>query len=356
MNTRLLMAVAVLLGLAVLPQAFGEAAKLPPVDADQNDVPQIAAETAAYHMGSIANNKATKGAVKIYNRGTKPLEITKIGTSCGCTKGKMQTNGEVIPPGEERNLEVTVDPFRIPGFTSTKILTLESNDPKKPAIKISVTADVIPEYTLEPAVFALGDINKGETRELEIVFRPAPESGVNLVNVKPVRVAQGLTIEIEDRAKTLWKHPEAPEKVIKLEFDSNEAQAGKYTGYISVETDAKRLLKYQRKITANILSFYKVDKSTLSLGMLTPGRERASTATISSDQELEIIDVKVTGDAFTATTQKSTDGKSHRLTVAYSGSETPGRKTERLEFKVKAGDKIVSDVIRVFGVVRAKKS
>ena len=144
-------------------------ASLPPSTGNENLAPQIEAETTHYQLGVIANDKITSGRVMIHNRGKAALLIPKVNTQCGCTKGKMSQ--EMIPPGESAPLEVTIDPMRINGFKSTKTLTLYTNDPKHPTLTIQVSAEVEPEFVLEPPMLDFGTITKGEpaTQNLKVI-------------------------------------------------------------------------------------------------------------------------------------------------------------------------------------------
>ena len=117
--------------------------------ADATTQPSIELETNHYEMGTISNEEPTKGQVMVYNRGKSPLQISRVTTQCGCTQGAMAKGQETIPAGGQAPLEVTVDPFRIPGFSSTKTLTLFTNDPKNPSIQVKVSADVDPSVLFE---------------------------------------------------------------------------------------------------------------------------------------------------------------------------------------------------------------
>ncbi len=94
---------------------------------DGKELPKIEVESDRFEMGVIANDKIAHAEMKVYNRGTVPLRISKVSTSCGCTTGNMRN--DVIPPGETGYLEIHVDPAKIPGYFAAKTLTLFSNDP-----------------------------------------------------------------------------------------------------------------------------------------------------------------------------------------------------------------------------------
>lgn len=336
--------------------ASGQAGTLPPLGADQQDVPRVEVETRSFDLGIIDSDRISAGRLKIHNRGSQPLEITRVATSCGCTTAKMVDGVTSIAPGESRELELSVNPAKIAGFKSKKTVTLETNDPHNPRMQVDVLAAVKPEFSIDPETIDLGVIDKGEVRTVDIVFRPENDSGVNLLSVKSMRQAQGLEFAISDRPKEAWASPDVPEKLIQLTLNSQDIPVGDYSGYFALETDATRKVvqNYQCKISAVVSAFYRVDKKMISLGMMVPGKQRDSAAVISSDKEFELLDLAISGDAFTVSSEPAEDGKSYLITVAYNGSEVPGRKVEQVTFKVKTADETVEDSIRVYGAVRKR--
>ncbi|MBI2596738.1 DUF1573 domain-containing protein [Candidatus Daviesbacteria bacterium] len=96
----------------------------------------------------------------IKNTGTDTLKLTKIRTSCHCTKAQAKIGktlspffgmssqslwiGEV-PPGQEAQLEVIFDPaYHGPNGVGpiTRYISLETNDPNNSAVEFTLTANV----------------------------------------------------------------------------------------------------------------------------------------------------------------------------------------------------------------------
>ncbi len=80
----------------------------------------------------------------VKNVGDKPLVIDRVSTSCGCTQANIDK--ELIEPGEETELHVTFNPKlmeeEVKGGVS-RIIFIDSNDPKNPSSEIKLTANVV---------------------------------------------------------------------------------------------------------------------------------------------------------------------------------------------------------------------
>ncbi|MCH8329161.1 MAG: DUF1573 domain-containing protein, partial [Nanoarchaeota archaeon] len=72
-----------------------------------NKEPKIEVTPAFYDFGDIPY-ELVEHTFFVKNIGEDILEITRISTSCGCTKGTIDK--ELIEPGETANLLVTIDP------------------------------------------------------------------------------------------------------------------------------------------------------------------------------------------------------------------------------------------------------
>jgi hypothetical protein len=88
--------------------------------------------------GKIDKGSDGKRIVKIQNVGDKPLIISNINTSCGCTVPQWPT--EPIAPGKKGEITVTYNTSNVGKFSRT--ITISSNDAKKPNLPIRIEGTV----------------------------------------------------------------------------------------------------------------------------------------------------------------------------------------------------------------------
>ncbi|MEK7665761.1 MAG: DUF1573 domain-containing protein [Patescibacteria group bacterium] len=81
--------------------------------------------------------------VTVTNYGSKPLEIYRISTSCGCTTAEMDQSP--IEPNVQRLLTISFDPMAHPDQNGTiaRVVYLQTSDPNQPEFEINVIGNVI---------------------------------------------------------------------------------------------------------------------------------------------------------------------------------------------------------------------
>jgi hypothetical protein len=96
-----------------------------------------------WDWGTIPVRPPVKQTFPIQNRGDKPLIISNVVTSCGCTTAELTSS--VIPPGQRADLVVTFDPaFHETSGPVTRLVWLETNDPAMPVVELRMDANVTP--------------------------------------------------------------------------------------------------------------------------------------------------------------------------------------------------------------------
>ncbi|MDQ6860824.1 MAG: DUF1573 domain-containing protein [Verrucomicrobiota bacterium] len=81
------------------------------------------------------------------NKGDKPIKITNVRTSCGCTVATLKKND--VAPGESGEVTATL---KIGGRTGMqqKIVTVETDDPSHPSFNLILKADVAQALEIQP--------------------------------------------------------------------------------------------------------------------------------------------------------------------------------------------------------------
>lgn len=111
-----------------------------------------------YDFGSIKVSDKKSNDFIIENIGKKPLQLSNISTSCGCTFAQVINDGKKSPefdmhsqsnyiaeilPGKKAIVQVTYKPYVMPvyGFVEREVY-INTNDPIKKEIVLKVTANV----------------------------------------------------------------------------------------------------------------------------------------------------------------------------------------------------------------------
>lgn len=91
-----------------------------------------------HHFGQVKEGEKISYTFRYENKGTAPLAISQVTTTCGCTVPKYET--KPISPGEKGNIEVVFDTSGRNGM-QTKTISVRSNA-TIPVILLKITAEV----------------------------------------------------------------------------------------------------------------------------------------------------------------------------------------------------------------------
>lgn len=94
------------------------------------------------------NDATAVGNFKYENKGSAPVHIASVHTSCGCTTAALKKND--VAPGEKGEITAT---FNIGGRTGTqqKTITVTTDDPKQPTTVLTLRAVIAQAFELQPA-------------------------------------------------------------------------------------------------------------------------------------------------------------------------------------------------------------
>ncbi len=311
--------------------------------------PQIELETLHYDMGLIANDRSSEGRIKVYNRGGAPLKISGVATSCGCTQGKM--SADVIEPGGEAYIDVTVDPFRIPAFDSTKTLTVSSNDPSgggKASVK--VTVKVTPEIAWEPKVLDFGVVEKGQSKALTVRVRQMSDQKFELLEAEASDRGQFSETTYAKVPEAAWQTSGHPEYDINLKILPN-ATAGSRRAQLNLLTNLTRLQRVVIPVVMNIVGVYTLDTQRVTLRSINAGEEKKGVLTITSKVPLELVSAESTNDSLKMSYRKGDKPNSFVFDVKV--ADDPGARLQQdvWTIKLKADGKEHTETVQVLGVL-----
>lgn len=236
--------------------AVTEVGGVPPGGTDMSKVAVIDV-LRDFDAGTIPNDRITTTTLPIRNKGAFDLIIGEISTQCACTVGAVEK--KVIPPGGEQAMTIALDPHRIPGFESKKVLTIFSNDPRSGMTQVSVSCKVEPEFGVEPGKVEFGQVVRGQTVTAQVVLRqlqdaPFADKAFEVTGVKVGEKDHALTASVKMRPEAEWAAPKHPEYVVDLTFDSNRAPVGDFDAVLSVDNTCKRLPNYRLMVHGEVVA------------------------------------------------------------------------------------------------------
>lgn len=103
--------------------------------------PMVWVDGVSHDFGTIPATEPVSHVFTVKNTGGKPLNITRVQTSCGCTAAVL--DHQFLQPGEETRLKVQFDPRGRNG-PQNRQLWIHSNDPQQPRRQLSVSATIGP--------------------------------------------------------------------------------------------------------------------------------------------------------------------------------------------------------------------
>ncbi|MBI5789608.1 MAG: DUF1573 domain-containing protein [Candidatus Schekmanbacteria bacterium] len=107
----------------------------------------ITFENLEFDFGSIEQGEKVTHIFNFKNTGKDPLVIDKVQSSCGCTAAILSS--KTILPGESGSIETTFNSSRFHGRIN-KTITVNSNDPDEPVVRLQLTGKVTSELMIIP--------------------------------------------------------------------------------------------------------------------------------------------------------------------------------------------------------------
>ena len=122
--------------------------------------PRIEVSEEGHDFGAIEPDQVLDHTFSIKNTGEATLNIEGFKTSCGCLSLELSTLE--IEPEAVADLIATLDPQHFHGKSPRIGAYIYSNDPEKLLTTLLVSADITPEFVIEPETIDFGTIEKGK--------------------------------------------------------------------------------------------------------------------------------------------------------------------------------------------------
>ncbi len=224
-----------------------------------------------------------------------------------------------------------------------KALTVETNDPDNPRVRLSLYGEVIAEVMVTPRYINFRNVNRDK--------RPKPiKLEIKLREGKGLKI---LKVSADNPAIVLKEEKRSENKAVYSVSLAEKLPTGRLTGSILVKTNSKKAPKTKVPFYAFVEGRVKLSPQLLSFGVIRPGETATREITLrgTGDNPFTVDRVQATTDALTSEILPVEKGKVYRLRVSYDpGDRTSGRVSERLTISVGGEEKEVLEV-PVYGTI-----
>lgn len=109
--------------------------------------PRISFDTETYDYGTVRYGMSVSKRFLVKNTGDQLLIIKKVEADCGCTNTVV--GSQELPPGETSEIVAEFDTTGLSPGRKKKHVYVESNDPDRPSVTLTLLADVIRELSVD---------------------------------------------------------------------------------------------------------------------------------------------------------------------------------------------------------------
>jgi Protein of unknown function (DUF1573) len=317
------------------------------IDPNNGSIAKIEPETNFFELGPVSNSQPTYKEMYVFNKGTAPLEITNITTTCPCTTAVMKEGDSVVEPGGEGTMIIKFDPERAAGYFSLKKLTIHSNDPRRPMSYVDVTANVDRDILYDPEDFPVKTFEEGKGGTIELRIIQNSDLPLELNNVQPATKMPFLRPALELLPESDWTTKDRREYLLTVTILST-APSGIHRNSIQIATNVRRQRTTSKPIEFRVAGNYMFDQSEITLRSVEPGTPVTNVLTMTSKFPLTISSLKSSNDNITVQEHLAEDGLSATFDVLV--PERPENRLQKgiLTISFKSGDQ---EVTKDFNVV-----
>jgi hypothetical protein len=193
--------------------------------------PRIDFDNEVIDYGKVRYGETVSEEFVFSNTGDQTLVIEKLRSSCGCTKA-VKGSSEV-PPGGKSNIVAAFDTTGLRAGKKEQHVFVESNDPERHIVKLTVLADVVKDLNVEPPSIARRLPNFVETVSFPLKITNTSDKAFTVKGVKSE--TGGLRASLNPASFAVQPHSTAPFTLsLKLR---NEPGQSHYMGEVNLETD-----------------------------------------------------------------------------------------------------------------------
>jgi hypothetical protein len=144
--------------------------------------PSISFDKETHDYGRVRYGETVSEEFVFTNTGDETLHIDKLEASCGCTKA-IRGNTDVAP-NEKSKVIAAFDTAGLRAGKKRQTVSVYSNDPNKPVVKLTLLVDVIREVNVSPPNLVVKLPSFTETVSLPVKISNSSDNPV-IVQIRP---------------------------------------------------------------------------------------------------------------------------------------------------------------------------
>ncbi len=273
--------------------------------------PRIECAAPAHDFGTVVEGQTVHHVFPIRNSGAAPLIIGNIRAPAGCSVEVLPQ--KEIAPGSSADVKVTFNTSGRRGNLD-KAITLESNDPKSPALSLSIRIDVDPLLGFAPSTLHI-ESRFGSSRTVEVALQGtwAPDAKLGIASVTGDLLS----------AEPLGKTPPSDRRGVRVTLDAK--RIGEGAGNVVVSTGVAPIPEIVLPVSWLVRGNVEVRPSTLVFDPETPPGLVRILRVSSSKADFRIDAALASTSVFDATVVKLGSPGAFEVRVSLRGAEAAGQ-------------------------------
>ncbi|MGO9570589.1 MAG: DUF1573 domain-containing protein [Desulfomonilaceae bacterium] len=203
--------------------------------------PVVDFDNESHDYGRVMYGDTVTHEFTLTNTGDQTLTIEKLESSCGCTKAVK--GASQVPPHEKTHILASFDTSGLRAGKKQKKVFVHSNDPKRPVVALTLSADVVRELNLDPPSVARKLPSAVETLSFPV---KVSNSSDKAVTIKGAAASAGsLQAVLDPENIVVGPRSTTPfTLILKLKNEPNQYY---WMGKVSLETDHPREKKLEMR-------------------------------------------------------------------------------------------------------------
>jgi len=302
--------------------------------------PRCVLSTEGIDFGTVTTDRENERTVTIENGGTEPLAIASITSSCTCTEADGAANTP-LGPGDQTELCVRLKLEDYPKDDVHTFISLETNDPSSPVVKINVEAVIKPEFVLEPDNLDFGTVKRGRPYTRSFLLT---QTGARNVVVTGVETPQGVDALVRERSDSQVKSYE-------ISITLNPVvQQNDLWSKIAVLTNVPRLPRHEIGIQAKFTGIEcKIEPGVIVFGPVRPGEWIGNL--LVTGEGIRVLEATPSVDGIVATVEEMEPKRQFKVALYATTQALPGRRAGKLRLKLDDGDLIEVKCVNLYGTL-----